>query len=83
RLIEERNEFGSRGVKERGVKEFCGLVEERLESFGFQEKQKFLRLLIDKVSLEGDSVRIKGVIPVSPAMGKEKSIGKIAGITSL
>ena len=83
RLIEERNEFGSRGAKERGVKEFCGLVEEGLESFGFQEKQKFLRLLIDKVSLEGDSVRIKGVIPVSPAMGKEKSIGKIAGITSL
>ncbi len=82
RLIDERNEHGSRAVKERGVKEFCELVEERLDSFGFQEKQKFLRLLINKVSLEGDSVRIKGAIPVSPIMEKERSIGEVASITS-
>ncbi len=83
RFIEERNEYGSRVVKEKGVKEFCELVEERLESFGFQEKQKFLRLLIDGVWLEGDCVRIKGVIPVPSAMDKEKSMGKIDSITSL
>ena len=82
RLIDERNEYGSRVVKERGVKEFCELVEERLETFEFQEKRKFLRLLIDKVWFEGDCVRIKGSVPVYPDIGKEKSIGKIASITS-
>lgn len=83
RFIEEGREYGSLAAKETGVKEFCELVEERLESFGFEERQKFLRLLIDGVWLEGDCVRIKGVIPVSSAMEKEKSIGNIAGITSL
>lgn len=83
RLIEERNQCGSRAIKERDIREFCELAEERLESFEFQEKRKFLRLLVDKVWLEGDCVRIKGVIPVSSAMEKEKSIGNIAGISSL
>ena len=83
RLIDERNEYGSRVAKERGVREFCELVAERLESFGFQEKQKFLRLLINGVWLEGDCVRIKGVIPVSSAIEKEKNLGKVAGIPSL
>lgn len=82
RLIEENSEYGSRIVKEKGVKEFCELVEERLDSFGFQERQKFLKLLIDKVWFEGDCVRIEGAIPVYPDIGKEKNIGNIASIVS-
>ncbi len=82
RFIDERNEYGSRVVKERGVKEFCELVEERLDSFGFQEKQKFLKLLIDKVWFEGDCVRIEGAIPIYSDTGKEKNIGNIASIVS-
>ena len=82
RLIEEKNEYGSRAAKETNIKEFCELVEERLDSFGFQEKRKFLKLLIDKVWFEGDCVRIEGAIPVYSDMGKEKNIGNIASIVS-
>ena len=82
RLIEQKSEYGSRTVKERGVKEFCELVEERLDSFGFQEKRKFLKLLIDKVWFEGDSVRIEGAIPIYPDVRKEKNTGNIANIVS-
>lgn len=79
-LLEERNEYGSRVTKERGVKEFCELVEERLENFEFEEKRKFLKLLVDKVWFERDCVRIKGAIPVYSDMRKEKKVGNAATI---
>jgi len=81
-LLEERNEYASHMVTIKNIKGFCKFIDQRLESFDFQEKQKFLRLLIDKIILEENHVRIRGVIPVPPDMEKGKNKGKVASLTS-
>lgn len=83
RLLEERNEYVSHARTVENIKEFCNLLEQRLESFEFQERQKFLRLLLHKVVFEGDCIRIQGVIPLSLDMDRGGDKGNIATITSL
>ncbi len=46
------------------IKEHCKLVKPRLKNLTFEEEQQILRLLVNKVVLERDKVRIKGVIPL-------------------
>jgi len=48
------------------IKYFCNLAKERLDSLTFQEKQRFLRYLIDKITLDSKNrkAKIEGWIPV-------------------
>lgn len=48
------------------IKYFCSLAKERLDSFTFQDKQKFLRYLVDKIILDSKNRKVKiiGCIPV-------------------
>jgi site-specific DNA recombinase len=45
--------------------EYCRMAAQRLESFGFEERQWFLQQLLNEVIFQGDKVVIRGVIPVS------------------
>ena len=45
--------------------ESCKRVAEVIESFTREERQRFLRLLIDRVVFEGSKIRIKGILPLS------------------
>lgn len=47
------------------IKYFCSLARERLDSFTFQDKQKFLRYLVDKIILDSKNKKAKivGCIP--------------------
>ena len=79
RLVEKKNGQVSLTMIKKCVKTYCDLVVNRLDNFNFEEKQKFLRLLLDKVVLGDEEVRIKGVIPVEAGEGME---GNIASISS-
>ena len=43
---------------------FCQRVSEGLNRLTFEEKQKLLRLVVDRIVVDGLHVRIEGIIPV-------------------
>jgi len=48
----------------RSVIDYCEHAKQRLKSLTGEERQHFLRLLIDTIIFEGHQVKIRGVIPV-------------------
>ena len=53
------------------VMDYCKSAARRLDSFNFEERQRFLRLLIKTIVFDGEKVTIRGVIPLSPsALGR-------------
>ena len=48
----------------RSIREYCQIFKDRLDQFTSGQKQSFLRLLLDKIIIEGKKVRIQGLIPV-------------------
>jgi site-specific DNA recombinase len=51
----------------KSVTDYCQRAAERFKSFNLEERQRFLRLIIDRVFYEGDRVRIKAILPLSEA----------------
>jgi len=49
--------------------DYCHIAAKRIETFNFEERRRFLRLLVNEVRLQGDTAIIKGVIPVSRTAG--------------
>jgi len=43
---------------------FCQRVSQGLDSVTFEEKQMLLRLVVDRIVVDGQNVRIEGVIPL-------------------
>lgn len=78
-LLEKKENGVSLSLAKKSIKTYSHIIEDRLETFTFEERQKFLRLLIDKITLEKQSVRIKGVIPVCQDM---KNVRQIASTLS-
>jgi site-specific DNA recombinase len=52
-------------VIERSLTDYCKIAAQRLNTFSYEERRQFLRLLIDEIVYEGSQVRIRGVIPTS------------------
>lgn len=46
---------------------FCQKVSAGLQVMTFEERQKLLRLLIDRIVIDGQQVRIEGVLPIGEA----------------
>ena len=70
-LERERRELGhSRQEQVRAedavvrLEAFCERISDGLENLTFEESQKLLRLLVDSIVVEGQHVRIEGIIPV-------------------
>jgi len=53
----------------RSVKDYCKAIKTRLKHLTFEEKQQVLRLLVNRIVLERDKVRIRGVIPLYDESG--------------
>ena len=49
---------------------FCSRVAQRLDAMTFEERQQILRLLIERVTVEGDLVKVEAVIPTEPGNGQ-------------
>ena len=49
----------------RSVDDYCQTIHERLSDLSFATKRSILRLLLKRVIVEGDQVRICGIIPLS------------------
>ena len=43
---------------------FCERVSQGLENLSFEERQKLLCLVVDRIVVDGQRVHIEGVIPV-------------------
>jgi hypothetical protein len=63
--------------------DYCELVQKRLADLNgdFEAKRRILGLLVNKIVVQGKSVRIKGIIPASAGEGVGES-GRIASTTS-
>ncbi len=46
------------------LQHYAGFIRNRIDSWSFEEKQKFLRSLISEITIFDDAVQIKGCIPV-------------------
>lgn len=55
--------------------DYCRKVATRLKTFTQEERQRFLRLILDRVIFEGQQVRIKGIVPLP----REESASSING----
>jgi len=51
-------------ILKRSLVDWCQAVAERLKQFTVQERQRFLRLLVNEIIYEGKRVRIKCIIPL-------------------
>lgn len=65
RIEARSNQVINRPLFIQDIKYFCSLAKERLDSFTFQDKQKFLRYLVDKIILDSKNRKAKiiGCIP--------------------
>jgi site-specific DNA recombinase len=57
----------------RSVADYCRQAAERFKSFTLEERQHFLRLIINSVVFEGKQVRIRAIIPLAQA-GAERAL---------
>jgi len=64
RLTEKSTQNVPRDLLKRSVKEHCKAIKSRLKHLTADEKQQILRLLVNRIILERDKVRIRGVIPL-------------------
>ena len=46
------------------LEEFCQRVSQGLRLLTFEEKQRLLRLLVDRIVVDGERMRIEGIIPL-------------------
>ena len=63
-LSEQRTQGISSELINKNVKDYCKAIKIRLNNIAFEEKQRILRLLVNRIILEEDRVRIKGIIPL-------------------
>ena len=69
-LEELENKLRQRAKQEQDAKaglryleEFCDRVSEGLESLNFEDRQKLLRLVVERITVEDNRVRIETIIP--------------------
>ena len=69
-LEELENQLGRRAKEEQDAKsglryleEFCDRVSKGLESLSFEDRQKLLRLVVQRITVEDNRVRIETIIP--------------------
>jgi len=48
----------------KSVEEFCRIIKKKIGEFTFEQKQTFLRFLLEGIVIEGNTARIFGLIPV-------------------
>jgi cell division protein FtsB len=60
--------------------EFCKVASSRMKSFTPEERQRFLNLILERIILNNDSVRIVGIIPV---LSTSESYGSVSHPLSL
>lgn len=51
----------------RSLQEYCQLIAGRLRSFSLEERQLFLRWLINEIIFDGERLIIRGVLPIPPS----------------
>ena len=69
-LEELENQLGQRASQEQDAKaglrylqEFCNRVSEGLGNLNFEDRQKLLRLVVERITVEDNRVRIETIIP--------------------
>lgn len=76
---EQSASFSTKGVT-KSIEEYCQIIKKRIGKFTFEQKQKFLRFLLEKIIIEGNTVRILGLIPAYVPHQKDEILPQIFGI---
>jgi site-specific DNA recombinase len=69
RNIAENGKVVATSTVRRSVTDYCRQIARRLKSFTDEDRQRFLRLVVNSIVFESKQIRIRGVIPVNPAPG--------------
>lgn len=64
----------------KSVENYCRIIRKKIDEFTFEQKQKFLRFLLEGIFIEGDKVRIFGLIPAYVPDQKDEVSLQIFGI---
>jgi len=62
-LQKQNSDLSTKGIA-KSIEEYCRVIKEKMSEFTFEQKQRFLRFLLDGIVIEGDVARIFGLIPV-------------------
>lgn len=67
-VLEGKSNLPDLSTIRHSLEDYCRRAAERLDAFTLEERQQFLRLLIQRIVYDGDRVKIEGVIPLSPPL---------------
>lgn len=73
--ISRNVEVSDGAISKRSVQDWCQQVANGLKRFTDQDRQKFLRLIVNDIVFEGKRIRIRGVIPVQTSQGDSRFLG--------
>jgi len=79
-LTQKQNAGLSYGGIAKSIEEYCQAIKERIGEFTYEQKQKFLRFLLEGIVIEGDKARIFGLIPAYMPDQKDEGSPQIFGI---
>lgn len=76
RVIYISRDVGARdaAISKRSVEDWCQQAAIGLKRFTDQDRQKFIRLVVNDIVFEGERIRIRGVIPVQTSQGDSRSL---------
>ena len=77
--LSQSSSLSMKGVA-KSIEEYCQIIKKRIGEFTFEQKQTFLRFLLEKIVIEGDTVRILGLIPAYVPDKKDENLPQIFGI---
>jgi Recombinase zinc beta ribbon domain len=69
-----RNAASPAPVSKRSLYDWCQSAAKGLQRFTNQDRQRFLRLLVNEIVFEGERIRIRGVIPVPTSKDDSHSL---------
>jgi site-specific DNA recombinase len=64
----------------KNVEEYCRAIREKIGKFTFEQKQKFLRFLLEGIVIEDNQARILGLIPIYASDQKDDFSPQISGV---
>ncbi|MDD5738651.1 MAG: recombinase family protein [Candidatus Pacebacteria bacterium] len=65
----------------KSVEEYCRVIRKRIDKFTFEQRQTFLRFLLEGILIEGNKARIFGLIPVYASDQKDDFSPQISGVS--
>jgi site-specific DNA recombinase len=81
-LVQRQNASLSLKGVAKSVEEYCRVIRKRIDEFTFEQRQTFLRFLLEEIVIEGNKARIFGLIPIYASDQKNDNFSpQISGVS--